>query len=261
MLYGKLVAGAIGFLVLGPFGLLLGLAIGHAFDRGLNATFALGSPEQVQKIQALFFECCFSLLGLIAKADGRVSKAEIEHTEQIMTQLGVVGNHRAQAIAYFKAGAAEDFQSEPLIAQFIEISRGHKRVHQTLLVFLISMAQADGVFDAAERQVLQDCAAQLGFNSAAFQRLLQMAQAQQHFHQQVPGAGSASMLSDAYTALGLSSDCSDGELKRGYRKLMSQHHPDKLIAQGVPGDMVRLATEKTQDIQAAYETIKNSRKR
>jgi DnaJ like chaperone protein len=261
MVYGKLVAGAIGFLVLGPFGLLLGLAIGHAFDRGLKATFALGSPEQVQKIQALFFECCFSLLGQIAKADGRVSEAEIEHTEQIMTQLGVAGHHRGQAIAYFKAGAADDFQSNPLIAQFIEISRGHTRVHETLLVFLISMAQADGVIDEAERQVLQDCAAQLGFNTAAFHRLLQMAQAQQHFHQQTPGGNTASMLSDAYTALGLSSDCSDGELKRGYRKLMSQHHPDKLIAQGVPEDMVRLGTEKSQDIQAAYETIKNSRKR
>ncbi len=261
MLYGKLVAGAIGFLVLGPLGLLLGLAIGHAFDRVLVATFAFDSPEQLQKVQAVFFECCFSLLGHIAKADGRVSEEEIAHTEQIMTQLGVSGDHRAEAIAFFKAGAAVDFQTEPLIARFLETSRGHRRVHQTLLAFLISMAQADGTIDEAERQALRDCAAMLGFNSDSFQRLLSMAQAQHQFHQQAPGVGTRDMVADAYTALGVASDCSDGELKRAYRKLMSQNHPDKLIAQGVPEDMVKLATEKCQEIQAAYETIKNYRKR
>ena len=68
------------------------------------------------------------------------------------------------------------------------------------------------------------------------------------------------MLADAYLALGVSRDCDDRSLKRAYRRLMSEHHPDKLIAQGVPEDMVKLGTEKSQEIQAAYELIRKQRR-
>ncbi len=66
-------------------------------------------------------------------------------------------------------------------------------------------------------------------------------------------------LDDAYAALGVDSSVTDKELKRAYRKLMSENHPDKLIARGVPADMVKLATEKSQEIQAAYEMVRKSR--
>ena len=66
-------------------------------------------------------------------------------------------------------------------------------------------------------------------------------------------------LADAYQLLGVSSDSSDSEIKRAYRKLMSRHHPDKLVAKGLPEEMMQMATQKTQDIKAAYEMIKASR--
>ena len=62
-------------------------------------------------------------------------------------------------------------------------------------------------------------------------------------------------LQDAYLLLGISASVSNAEVKRAYRKLMSQHHPDKLIAKGLPEEMLKLATEKTQNIKAAYESI------
>ena len=64
---------------------------------------------------------------------------------------------------------------------------------------------------------------------------------------------------DAYRALGVESTATDKEVKRAYRKLMSEHHPDKLIAKGVPEAMIKLATERTQEIQTAYELIRKSR--
>ena len=85
-----------------------------------------------------------------------------------------------------------------------------------------------------------------------------MASAQGQFHGQGPDT-SAPTLDDAYTALGISADVSDGDVKKAYRKLMSQNHPDKLTARGVPEDMLKLATEKSQEIQAAYELIRKSR--
>jgi DnaJ like chaperone protein len=261
MIYGKLVAGLLGLTLLGPFGLLLGLAVGHAFDRGLHTTLAFGSPEQLQKIQAAFFETCFSLLGHVAKADGRVSEEEIAHTEQIMAQLGVGAGQREQAINFFRAGAAADFQAGPLIAHFIETSRGHRKVHQTLLVFLISMAQADGTIDESERQTLEACAGLLGFNAVVFQQILGMVQGQQQYHQHQTEQSHGDLLADAYRALGVNTDIGDRELKKAYRRLMSENHPDKLIAQGVPEEMVKLATAKSQDIQSAYQTISEHRKR
>jgi DnaJ like chaperone protein len=101
----------------------------------------------------------------------------------------------------------------------------------------------------------------MGMGAAQLDRLLRMAQAQSGFQQQQRGTTTVrgSSLEDAYRALGIESGASDKEVKRAYRKLMSEHHPDKLIARGVPEAMIKLATERTQEIQTAYELIRNSR--
>jgi DnaJ like chaperone protein len=69
----------------------------------------------------------------------------------------------------------------------------------------------------------------------------------------------AAALDDAYKALGVTKDSSDAEVKRAWRKLMSQYHPDKLMGQGVPEDMIKMATEQAKEIQLAYDLIKKSR--
>jgi DnaJ like chaperone protein len=66
-------------------------------------------------------------------------------------------------------------------------------------------------------------------------------------------------LDDAYKALGMSKDSTDAEVKRAYRKLISQYHPDKLIGQGMPEDMIAMATEQAKEIQVAYDLVKKSR--
>ena len=66
---------------------------------------------------------------------------------------------------------------------------------------------------------------------------------------------------DYYTLLKIEPNADLATIKKAYRKLMSQHHPDKLMAQGVPAEMLELAKRRTQDIQAAYELIKQRRSR
>ena len=260
MFYGKLVAGLLGLLTAGPLGLLLGLLLGHWFDRGLAGQFALGGRERVAQVQRSFFETCFLLLGRIARADGRISQAEVDHTEALIRQLRLDAAQRREAIALFKRGAEPGFDPAPVVTSFLETCRGQRLLKQTLLFFLISLALADHQLDVAERRVLGDIATLLGYTRDQLDRLLEMSRAQEHFHgdggsRAPPGRS----LRDAYAALGVAPEVDDRTLKRAYRKLMSEHHPDKLIARGVPEDMLKVATERAQEIQAAYDMIRRHR--
>lgn len=261
MFYGKLVAAALGLLVAGPIGLLIGLLLGHAFDRGLARTLEAGSPEQIALIQKAFFQTCFLLLGHVAKADGRVSETEVAHAEALFRQMGLDADQRREAIRLFKQGSSPGFDPEPVVSDFLEVCHGQRRLKQTLLMFMIAMALADHAMQPAERSVLGRLAVLLGFRESQLDQLLDMARAQEHFHGADGGAGvqPGTRIEDAYAALGVSPDVDDRQLKRAYRKLMSEHHPDKLIARGVPEDMLKVATERAQDIQGAYDMIRKSR--
>ena len=260
MIYGKLVAGAIGFIVGGPIGLLLGVAVGHAFDRGLASTAQFGSPEQIARIKKTFFETTFTLLGHMAKADGRISQQEIDHTEMLFDQMGLDAAQRQRAIELFREGAAPEFDPVVAVQGFVEASGRQPQMQHTLLLFLVSLALSDHQLHEAEREVLHKVAAIFGIGRNTVDQLLRMAQAQGQFHGQGGvGVQPGTSLDDAYAALGVEASVTDKELKRAYRKLMSENHPDKLIARGVPEDMVKLATEKSQEIQAAYEMVRKAR--
>lgn len=272
MILGKIIGLILGIRYGGFFGALLGLWLGHMVDKlfgrrrsGFSRWRSLPVSEHP------FFATVFLLAGQLAKADGRISEAEIAGAEKLMAEFGLSGDSRAEAIALFKRGAGAEFQLDAQLGDFLQQTAFQPGLKRILLEYLIAFALADGVLHDEERDILQRVAAGIGFNGAQFSLLLDMLQAQQYFHRGGYSAGGYSSsgqagapprdaLADAYRALGVSPDASDADIKKAYRKLMSQHHPDKLIAQGVPPEMVRLATEKTQEIQTAYELIERSRR-
>lgn len=261
MIAGKLVAGLLGLLVAGIPGLLFGVVLGHLFDRGLASAMGFGG-KAAAAVREEFFSATFRLMGYVAKCDGRVSEQEIEHTEALFRQLGLGDEQRLQAIMLFKEGAKDEFAVEAVAQHFRAATGGHRVLSQTLLMFLVAMALADGHLHDAERAALKRVGELLGFAAEAVDELLRMATAQDHFHHREGTStrdSSAPSLEDAYAALGVSAEASDSEIKRAYRKLMSQNHPDKLSARGVPEEMLRLATEKSQEIQAAYEMVRKAR--
>jgi DnaJ like chaperone protein len=119
------------------------------------------------------------------------------------------------------------------------------------------MALADGHLHPAEETLLMDIAGRLGYGRDAFKRMMDMVLNQGHFSG--GQVSTAAALDDAYKALGVSKESADAEIKRAYRKLMSQYHPDKLMGQGLPEDMIAMATEQAKEIQVAYDMIKKSR--
>ena len=196
-------------------------------------------------------------MGKLAKADGHVSEDEIAHVEQFMQRLNMTAEHRQQAIAWFKQGADPAFDIDATYKKFMAVCGHTRNLKQMLLVSLIVMAFADGHFHPAEETLLTDIAARLGYDQAAFKQLMDMVLNQSHFGGSQANAASA--LEDAYKALGVTKDSTDAEIKRAYRKLMSQYHPDKLIGQGMPADMIAMATEQAKEIQLAHDLIKKTR--
>lgn len=237
---------------------LLAFFIGSMIDRSIRYGIGGVNPLSRAQRESVFLSTAFMLMGKIAKADGRVSEEEIAHVENLFQKLGMTTAHRQQAIALFKQGSAPEFDVRPVIRQFNAVCGHTINLKQMLLVYLIVMALADGRLDPAEENVLKDIASQLGYTEEMFRQIMAMVVNQSHFAGGQAEA-SASKLDDAYKALGVSKDSSDQEIKRAYRKLMSQYHPDKLMGQGLPEDMIKLATAQAQEVQIAYDLIKKSR--
>ena len=253
----KLIGFIAGYYFLGFFGALLGLFAGSVIDRMRALGAGALNPLQNALRQAVFLETVFISMGKLAKADGRVSQDEIDHVEQFMQKLGMTAEHRQQAIALFKQGAGADFDIEPTLKRFNSVCGHTKSLKQMLLVYLIVMALADGHLHEAEEALLAQIAGHLGYGPNAFKQLMDMVRNQAHFGGSQVDPVQA--LEDAYKALGVGKDSSDAEVKRAYRKLMSQYHPDKLMGQGVPEDMIKVATEQAKEIQLAYDLIKKTR--
>lgn len=275
---GKLIGGLIGLFSGGPFLALLGLFVGHLFDKAVRNFSRKESPEILQAVQDKFFETTFTLIGYLAKADGIVTQEEIDQTQQLMDKMGLKADHKREAIRLFKIGAAPGFDPEASLQSFREVCGRRIQLTQMLMVYLVNTALADGKFDPKEESALRRVAEGLNFSHLAFEQLLKMIRAQNafaggsyHYQQgqyrqqeqdyRSQEQASRSQISDAYTALGVSETASDTEIKKAYRKLMSEYHPDKLMGQGVPEDMIKVATERSQEIQTAYDLIKRTRKK
>ncbi len=268
---GKIFGGLIGWYFGGFWIGLLGIFVGHILEQILLGFLQQDPPEALRRIQTSFFETTFTLIGYLAKSDGIVSQEEIDQTQQLMDKMGLTADHKREAIRLFKIGAAPDFDPEPTLKAFQETCGHRDQLIHMLVVYLVNTALADGRLDPKEEIALRRVTESLHFSHLAFEQLLRMIRAQSAFsgggyqYQQEYQQGRTeharpSRLKEAYAALGVDENTSDAEIKKAYRKLMSENHPDKLMGQGVPEDMIKMATERSQKIQAAYDLIKKTRK-
>ena len=256
---GKVVGAALGFAAYrSPLGALLGALFGHAYDEYQTQAASaapLDDGGDPIAIGNLLFETAFAVMGYLAKADGRVTEAEIGAARGIMREMRLDEAHVKRAIAAFGVGKLPDYPIEAELARLRAVCGPR---HDLLRVFLeieVRAALAGNDLKGPVRGLLLGVAQRLGFSGLEVAQLEAALRLQQGRGWSTPPPAPGARLSTAYQVLGIAESASDEDVKMAYRRQMNENHPDKLVARGLPESMQELAKEKTQRIRAAYEII------
>jgi len=263
---GKLAGGLLGlFLSKSIWGAALGVLIGHQFDKGLaggTAEKPFGGFTRVSAAerQRIYLESVFLAMGRLAKADGRVSEEEIRIARSRMHRLGLGPEQVRIAIDLFNRGKQPDFPIDAQMQKLAAACRGEPDLLRNFFAFLLEIPLSQGRIKPAERELLARLGAGLGIGRVEMVQIEALLRAQRSFGQDARRPPSAEAeLNEAYKALGLTPAATDKQVKTAYRRLMNQHHPDKLASKGLPDSMLEVAEERTREIRAAYEKIRDKR--
>jgi DnaJ like chaperone protein len=241
-IWGKIIGGATGFALGGPLGGLLGVLAGHAVDRMSAQAEIHETPDGPEIKQVAFTIAVVALGAKMAKADGVVTRDEVDAFKEVFK----VPPEEARNVARFFDQAKKDSTGfEPYARQIAGMFRHQPAVLEELLDCLFHIARADGVYHPGEKKFLGVVAGIFGFDEATFRR--------------IEARNMGPDKADPYTLLGVHRENSDGQIKAAYRKLIKEHHPDRLVAQGMPKEVVELANEKLATINDAYDKIEKER--
>ena len=230
-IWGKIGGAAAGMLFGGPIGAAVGVLAGHfLIDRGAEA--GDGDPG------VAFAIAMIALAAKMAKADGVVTDEEVETFDRIFR---VPPEERNSVRRFFDLARQDTAGYEAYAGQIARLYADKPAVLEDILDGLFEIAEADGVLHPGEDAFLERVADIFGFSPGEYRRIRAS-----HF---TPDAA------DPYVVLGVAYDAGDEEIKRTYRRLVRENHPDSLIARGVPEEFVRLATDKLAAINGAYEKI------
>ncbi|SNY68958.1 co-chaperone DjlA [Enterobacter sp. CC120223-11] len=266
--WGKVIGVGVALMMGGGFwGAVLGLLIGHMFDKARSRRLNFFANQQER--QSLFFATTFEVMGHLTKSKGRVTEADIQVASVLMDRMNLHGASRTAAQQAFRVGKADNYPLREKMRQFRGVCFGRFDLIRMFLEIQIQAAFADGSLHPNEREVLFVIADELGISRAQFEQFLRMMQGGAQFgggYQQQSQSGGGwqqaqrgPTLEDACNVLGVKPTDDATTIKRAYRKLMSEHHPDKLVAKGLPPEMMEMAKQKAQEIQRAYELVKDQK--
>jgi DnaJ like chaperone protein len=251
--FGKAVGGIIGLVAGGPIGSVLGVILGHSLDQGGERLRRRSSPQQISQ---LFFEVVFEVMGQVAKVDGRVSENEVRVARDIMHGMQLSPEQVRSAIDHFTRGKSLDY---PLGARLAQLERQiGDRVELSRAFMQIQLQSAVGASPIGpdKRQLLWHIASALRVSRAELAQIESLVRAHDP---RGTRRSEAEALEQAYRTLGVADDASNDEIKKAYRRLMNQHHPDKLVARGLPESMAGIAEQKTHEVRTAYEKLRSRR--
>lgn len=269
---GKFFGALIGFMITrNLWGAIVGAIIGQLFDQTVRVRFA-GSPYARAAAQAaqggapqasvseVFFRVAFELMGHVAKSDGRVSEAEIDAARRLMQELRLGPQEIGAAIACFRTGKAAGYDAAASVERLREACAMRHDLLRAFMELQLRAALAGNGMSPPARMILTRVAERLGMSGLEFAYMEAALRARAQGRSGQPGGRPPDKpLADSYAELEIDSGITDSEVTKAYRRQMSRHHPDKLVANGLPESMAQVAKEKTQRIQEAYEAIRAAR--
>jgi DnaJ like chaperone protein len=273
----KFLGAFIGYCIAGPIGILFGLLITtfllHRIREYYTNPLWAYFREKNETVQKIFFETTFSVMGYLAKADGRVSEQELNTVRLLMYELNLSQKQKIKAISLFNEGKKTHFNLNHKISEFQKVCRNNRDLLRLFIDMQYQIAKSDGL-TTRKIQVLDTIFLHLGFmpfhkqyrfyeDFGATNNYAHEEQEQQHYSSSNSYSSynasnykpTRTNLEYAYALMEISPNASKQEVKRAYRRLLSRNHPDKLIAKGSSQEMIKIANEKTQKIVKAYELI------
>jgi DnaJ like chaperone protein len=261
--WGKVAGTVLGLATGRPWIALLGLILGHQFDRGFADKFTRLGPEvsdgRLGQLSPQFVEVLFQTMGHVAKADGRVSEDEIRAARALMHRLGLGPLEIRKAVAWFEAGKNPAF---PIRARIRDLRARGARQPEARALFvrlLMEVALADGSVHQRERLLLWQVCMELGIGRVELAQLEAMLRAQRSFRRSAAGDADSRRLTAAYRTLGVDKSATNDEIKKAYRRLMNKNHPDKLAGENPDKAAIAEAERRTREVRGAYDLLKARR--
>ena len=249
-----IVGGGIGAMIAGPFGAIIGAAIGAGMGgNSQSLPRQAGGFNQTQQRQAIFFTAAYSMIGKLAKADGRVCPNEIAAVEKISKEaLGLDQQTRSYAINVFTQAKDSPDSFADYANQFSQYFGRDQQLCSFMMTFLFEVAMADGEMHPQEEQLLQQAKSAFGLSEGIYQSMY----SRYVGHQKA----SSISLNKHYENLGVSADATTAELKKAYRQKAMEYHPDKIEGKGLPPEFIKFANDRLAEINDSYDTILAARK-
>ncbi len=266
---GKIIGGTLGYVLFGPLGSVLGVAIGHTFDKDKGESAdnryqyngSAGQQRQgfnLGQAQMTFFVATFSMLGKMANADGSISETERNTVLRFMNDdLHLSKPDQEFAMRIFDTAAVSSESFDKFAEQFYQSFSMEPQMLEMMMDILVRVAMADGVLSEQENQFIAKAAMCLRYPAGNVE-YLKIRYGFKQGGQQQRSTGSSS-LDAAYSVLGCSALDPDEKIKAQYKKLIKEYHPDVIASKGLPEEFMKFATEKFDQIQKAYEAIKKER--
>lgn len=265
---GKIIGGTIGFFLGGPLGMIAGAVFGHMLDKsseisedGDGQNFTNNGPNGQSngysryyffntgygKSQMVFFVGCFSMLAKLASADGTISEnAKRKIQEFMVNDLHLMGPSYNNAVNIFNQALNQNSTFEGLVTQFYENFKNSPSILQLMIDIFYRVAYADSVISKREEEMIEYAASVFQIPQSVLDSIRRK-------------YGITNAPSKAYAVLGLTEDASDAEIKKAYRKLILEFHPDTVAAKGMADEFKEYATKRFREIQEAYEQIAKER--
>ena len=240
-IWGKIIGGTTGFALGGPLGAIIGIMIGGSFDRSARKLSSSNQISQQQK-KNVFALCIIVLSAKIAKADGQVTKEEIYTFKE---KFNIQAEEMSEVSKIFNEAKKSSFGFKNIADQVGNLFSDNKVLLEQLLNNLFYIAEADGLTSINEVEVLRSISQSFHFNETDFQRI---------FHSRLNNKES-----DPYKILGVTREDSDNNIRKKWIELSKEHHPDYLIAKGMPKEFIKEANKELSSINLAYDKIKELR--